>query len=335
MIAVSRYAQSFHDVARYLERPKHGREEQQRVAWTDARNLVSSENIQDAAREMDLVARANTRIDRPVLHMSISWAPEDDPSRDQMRQVAYRVLDAIGCKQHQSVLVAHADEPYAHLHTVLSRVHPETSKACPTAYFYRTVQTTLRRSEREMGFRETPGHLFQLPGQQPPDRTESLTKKALKATRRSKEIPFQLIVRQQAEHHFDQARNWQDLHERLDLENLRLKPSRRGLVVTDGHEYAKCSSVAKDVSLRKLEARFEAAYAEPKQRTHDLELPAFKRKLHQLPNHPSAEQKRQLVQAFTRLEQSGINLPASLGVKACQMLNTWRERERQAHEIGF
>lgn len=335
MIAASRYAQSFQGVARYLEQPKAGRENLQRVAWTDVRNLITAGDVNAAAREMALMARANSRVDRPVLHMSISWAPEDNPHPNQMREVTYRVLDAIGCSTHQSVLVAHGDESYAHVHTMTNRIHPETSNACPSSFFYRTVQTTLRHAEREMGFRETPGHLFQLPGQQPPDRTESLSKKALKATLRSQEVPFQVIVRQRAKHHFVQASSWQELHHRLALENLSVKPHNRGLVVTDGHEYAKCSSVAKNVSLRKLEERFKASFEPPERDRHLQLLKPLQRKLQLLPDQPTAEQKCELVRSFRRVDQACVNLPARLGAKTYHMLTTWAGLERQSGDLGL
>ena len=335
MIAASRYARSFQNVARYLEQPKAGREDLTRVTWTDARNLVSTNHLDQAAREMALMARSNTRVERPVLHMSISWAPEDDPSRTQMREVAYQVLDSIGCESHQSVLVAHGDEPYAHVHTMTNRIHPESSKSRPNTLFYRTVQATLRRAEREMGFRETPGHLFQLPGQKPPDRTESLSKKAHKATTRRREIPFQVIVRERAEHHFAQARSWQDLHDRLALEDLKLKPLKHGLVVTDGYEYAKCSSVAPNVSLRKLEARFRAPFAAPEIGGHEKQLSALQRKLQLLPGQPTALQKSELARSFVRLDRVCPNLPARLGAQACRLLTSWAEHERAARDLGL
>lgn len=335
MIAASRYAQCFQNVARYLVRPKPDREDVQRVAWTDTRNLMADGDLDAAAREMALMARANSRIERPVLHMSISWAPEDRPNQGEMRKVAYRVLDSIGCTEHQSVLVAHADEAYAHLHAMTSRIHPETSRTCPNSFFYRTVQATLRRTEREMGFRETPGHLFLLPGQEPPDRTESLSKKALKATRRSQEIPFQLIVRQKTEHHFAHARNWQDLHYRLEREGLHLKPQRRGLVVTDGHEFAKCSSVARDVSLHRLQQRFNAPFSPPERSPLERQVRTLEHELRALPSQPAASQKRQLVRSFQRLNQAATNLPARLGIEACRMLKAWAEHDRQTHELGL
>jgi len=335
MIAACRNARSFQNVARYLEQPKAGREDLPRIMWTDARNLIHTDNLDQAAREMALMARSNTRVEQPALHMSISWAPEDNPSPEQMREVAYRVQDAIGLENHQCVLVAHGDEAYAHVHTITNRIHPESSQSRPRTLFYRTIETTLRHTEREMGFRETPGHLFQLPGQQPPDRTESLSKTAHKATTRRREIPFQVIVRDRAEHHFTQARSWQDLHHRLDLEDLRLKPRGRGLVVTDGHEFAKCSSVAPDGSLRKMEARFKTPVTPPEIESREKELGTLKHQLQLLPDPPTTRQKSKLAQSFIRLDQVCPNLPAQFGTQAYRRLKSWAEHERALHDLGL
>ena len=107
MICASRLAHSFHAVARYLESPKSHREDRVRVAWIEGRNVISDENLQAAAREMNLIATADSRVKRPVLHMSISWAPEDDPSRNQMTEVSDRVLAKLNLQDHQAMLVAH------------------------------------------------------------------------------------------------------------------------------------------------------------------------------------------------------------------------------------
>ncbi|MCY4171567.1 MAG: relaxase/mobilization nuclease domain-containing protein [Bacteroidetes bacterium] len=332
MISASRLAHSFQNLARYLETPKAHREDLVRVAWMEGRNVLSDENLSIAAREMDIVASSNIRAKRPVLHMSISWAPEDDPSRNQMTEVAERVLKKLNLQDHQTMLVAHGDEHYAHLHTMVNRIHPVTRRPQSLGLYYRDVQEILRKAEREMGFRETPGHYYQLPDQSPPDRRESLSKRAHKATQSRGEIPFQVLVRETAEADFDVASSWEDLHARLHKHGLQLIPSGSGLVVTDQHEYAKCSSVAKNASLRKLEARFGESWRDADEISMTTQIQKLQKiKVAEL--SPAA--KRTVVKQFTQLDIKGIDLKAKLGQAIYNSLKTLSHDEKQRSELGL
>ena len=331
MICASRLVHSFGGVARYLETPKSNREDRVRVAWVEARNVVSDESLSLAGREMSLVAAGNSHVRRPCLHLSISWAPEDNPSRDEMTEVSDRVLASLKMSEHQAMLVAHGDEHYAHLHAIANRVHPITRIPRCRNFYYRQIEETLRKAEREMNFQETPGHYYQLPGQSAPDRRDSLSKRTHKATQSRGEIPFQLLVRDSAEADFDAAQSWQDLHTRLGERGLKLEPRGRGLVVTDGHEYAKCSSVAKDASLRKLEARFNAPWSSAEKCSLDHSV----QRLGQVvSNDLTPSGKRALVKEFIRLDVQVGGLKTKLPQAVYNSLRTLANDEQQRKDLG-
>ena len=330
---MSQLASSFHQLALYLAQTKTGREQHTRVAWSEPRNLLCGNDLEGAAREMTLVARASAGVNRPVHHMSVSWAPEDEPTREQMCQVATRALDRIQLNEHQSMLVAHGDEKYAHLHVMTNRVHPVTRRVQTLGLYYRKLQAVLRHAEREMGFVETPGYLYQLPGQKPPERSERLTKKAHLATKRRDELPFQLIVRDVAERDFVEAHSWRNLHERLGRHGLSLMPRNRGLVVTDGHEHAKCSSVAPNVSLRRLEARFRAPYEPLERSTLEHQTCALLRSVGQHPLRLAAKERESVTREFMRLDAVSPNLKARLGKSLYNTLTRLASHEREAQAI--
>lgn len=332
MIGSSQLANSFYRLARYLETPKSHRQGRVRVAWIEGRNVISDRTLQSAAREMELVAEGCTHVRRPVLHLSISWAPQDDPSRNQMTEVSDRVLKKLGLQEHQIMLVAHGDEHYAHVHTMVNRVHPITRNVQTLGFYYREVEQTLREAERDMNFVETPGHNYQLPGQSPPDRRESLSKKAHKATEARGEIPFQLLVRDAAETDFDAARSWADLHQRLQQHGLRLTPHGRGLVVTDGHEYAKCSSVARNASLRKLEDRFNESWRSAEDLSLDRQIQKLMRvKVADL----TPTTRRSTVREFIRLDTKVLGLKARMGYAAYEALKGLVNDQRHQRDLGL
>ncbi len=63
------------------------------------------------------------------------------------------------------------------------------------------------------------------------------------------------------------ARSWSELEERLVAYGLRLERKGQGLVITDGTHQVKASRVARDLSLRRLEARFGVPFPREQEQT--------------------------------------------------------------------
>jgi DNA relaxase TraI-like protein len=118
------------------------------------------------------------------------------------------------------------------------------------------------------------------------------------------------------------ARSWAELEERLAEHGLHLERKGQGLVITDGEHQVKASRVARELSLRQLEARFGVAYPgrEPSAQTlpdHALS-PAVERVREALNEH---EQATALTAERNRVEH---DLAAARDRR--QRLDTARER---------
>ncbi len=324
MIANSTVSAGFTALARYLEQPKAGRHNHVRVAWTTPRMLIDDSCPKAAAREMRIVANGSSSVRKPVLHVSISWAPEDNPSRDQMEEVADTVLNSINMKHHQALYVAHGDEDYDHLHVMANRVHPITRRAANMYHYWYDIAKVLRHAERRMGFREVPGHLYQLPDQRRPERSQSFSKGAYKTAMRGQGMPFQMLVNRAAGQDFKQANSWDDLTARLRRHGLRMEPQRTGIVVTDGQEYAKSSSVVPGLSGRALAKRFNESYdaylARRQAPVKELARAVRKTGLDHTENtsYSDVQDSPTVVQAFQRLQENGrsAEVKAALGEDA-------------------
>ena len=107
MIGVSSSGRSFKALGRYLVEGRD-REAQGRVAWSSARNLPT-DDPELAAKIMRATAAQNVRTSQPVYHLVLSFDPRDQISREQMERVADRVLDELRLREHQVLIVAHAD----------------------------------------------------------------------------------------------------------------------------------------------------------------------------------------------------------------------------------
>lgn len=129
---------SFKGAAAYLLHDKGHADTAERVQWVETRNLatenpelawrimVSTALDQDRLKEAAGVRKTGRKSDQPVLHMVLSWHPDerDGLSQDEMRRAAIGALKSIGADDRQVLLIAHNDEEHAHLHVLCNRVSP-------------------------------------------------------------------------------------------------------------------------------------------------------------------------------------------------------------------
>lgn len=258
MIAKAMRGRGFAGLARYLEAGKDGAGSG-RISWSEARNLPS--NVpREVAVMMRATAAQSLRVHRPVYHLALSWDPDDLVDRRTIIGAADRVLRSLGLEEHQVLMVAHSDTRHAHVHLMINRVHPETGRVWKGWNDYHRLESILRPLERELGIREVPGHHARLPGQRRPEISQGISTGELRSWERTGERPFSELVREVVGKDFAQASSWADLEERLGRCGLRLEVRGRGMVVTDGRESMKCSSVARGSSRGHLEQRFGERY---------------------------------------------------------------------------
>jgi len=242
----------------YLEVGRSGRE-YDRVDWIASRNLCDIDDPEIAGRLMEATADQSLRIQKPVYHVSIAFDPNDTVSRPRMELVADRVLDNLGLREHQAMFVAHRDREHAHVHIVVNRVHPDTGVAWERWQDYPKIERTLRGMERELGLREVPGRLYRAPGHELPERALETS-----GERHARERTHEMSFREKVHRHLPelrQAQSWEDLADRLADRGLKIEPKGQGIVITDGEQqYVQASRVARDLSVRRLEEKFEAPY---------------------------------------------------------------------------
>lgn len=135
----------------------------ERVAWTHSLNCAN-DHVPSAIHEMYTTAAqaellkeqagvhgGGTALEKPVKHISLSWHPDELPTREQMIEAAEGFLKEMSWDQHQALLVAHDDRDHSHLHIMLNRVHPETGLAMKDGFEWRRAQAWALDYEREQG----------------------------------------------------------------------------------------------------------------------------------------------------------------------------------------
>ena len=228
---------SFRGLARYLVK------DPSRVAWTSTRNTFEQDPYA-VASEMKDEALTSQRTRKPVYHIAIALDPEDVVTRADLERIADRTLSDMGLAHHQALIVAHTDKAHTHIHIMVNRVHG--GRAWDTFRDRYRLRLTLEAQEREMDLRRTGRNAERAPDRE--SRSRHFDPKDGRL--------FAQHVRHEAGDDFRQASSWKDLKERLRKYGLRLEARGAGLVVTDGRRYAKLSSVSRQWSRPKLEARF-------------------------------------------------------------------------------
>ena len=107
-----------------------------RVTWISGQGfgfeIETREDAELARRMMEFMAASQTsptkRCEKDALHLSLSWHPDERPTREQMEATARDALKALGMEKACALFVAHDDKKYAHMHIVASRINPETGR---------------------------------------------------------------------------------------------------------------------------------------------------------------------------------------------------------------
>lgn len=133
----------------------------ERVGWTHSLNCANDDpqavieemlwTYRDAEalrQEAEISGRGTTK---PVKHISLSWAPDEEPSREQMLAAAESFLANLGASDHQALIVSHDDKVFKHLHIALCRVHPETGALLDDGFEKRRASSWALNYEREQG----------------------------------------------------------------------------------------------------------------------------------------------------------------------------------------
>ena len=154
---------SFKGLATYLTHDPDGAKTVERVGFTHTLNCAN-EHVPSAVDEMVWTARqaellkqeagiraGGRATENAVKHLSLNWAPDENPSREHMIETAEGFLRAMRWAEHQALMVAHNDHEHAHVHLMVNVVHPETGLRLNDDFERRRAQAWALEYERENG----------------------------------------------------------------------------------------------------------------------------------------------------------------------------------------
>ncbi|MEO5958784.1 MAG: relaxase/mobilization nuclease domain-containing protein [Opitutaceae bacterium] len=134
-----------------------------RVEWTHTENVLTDDpdkasrvmcytaKEHERLKEASGQARGGRKLTKPVFSFSLSWHPEQKPDRAHMLATARGSLQVLGFADHETVIIAHRDEPHRHIHIIVNRVHPVTGIAARTSNSKLKLSAFARDYERQDG----------------------------------------------------------------------------------------------------------------------------------------------------------------------------------------
>lgn len=135
----------------------------ERVAFTHTENLPTSDPdkaikcmaytaMRQQERKMRTGGSAKGRkLEQPVYGYSLSWAPGEEPTKEQMIEAAKETLKELGLSGHEALFIGHSDEPHPHIHVIVNRVNPETGIAAKLPNDYLKLSKWAEAYERRQG----------------------------------------------------------------------------------------------------------------------------------------------------------------------------------------
>jgi hypothetical protein len=130
-----------------------------RVAFTHTENIHTDDpekalkwmafSAQAANEEKERSHTPGRRIQNSVWTVSLSWHPEQDPSKEDMIAAGNSYLKDRGLQEHQTLMVSHNDEEHPHIHLIVNLVHPTTLKLNRQAVSHAKIKSSQWAEEYE------------------------------------------------------------------------------------------------------------------------------------------------------------------------------------------
>ena len=256
----------------------------------------AGDDFELAIQEVADTQALNTRTTQEkTYHLIVSFRPEDETrlTPEAFKAIEERFAQALGLSEHQRHCGVHVNTENMHMHVAYNLIHPEKLTCVEPWRDYIKRDKLCRELEKEYGLVIDNGR--------DKAQEQGLGERAAAVEAHTGRQSFEGYACNQGEAILailENARSWEDVHCAFARHGLELKPRGAGLVVKDRHgrHMAKASAVHRDLSLKKLEARF-GVFQEPRGKMPESERRYGAAPLQKAPN------RNQLWQEFQELRQ--------------------------------
>lgn len=100
-------------------------------------------------QQFNELRQLNTKLTKPVLHISLSWVPGEKLEEKKLHHVLDQACRDLGYENNQWIAVAHHDSGHPHLHIVVNRVGFD-GRTVSDSNNYKRIANFCRRMEKEL-----------------------------------------------------------------------------------------------------------------------------------------------------------------------------------------
>lgn len=216
-------------------------------------------SVQDAITEVLATQHTNTRAKGDkTYHLIVSFRAGEQPSADTLRAIEERICAGLGYGEHQRVSAVHNDTDNLHIHIAINKIHPTRNTMHEPYYSHRALAELCTALERDYGL-ERDNH---------EPRQRGAEGRAADMERHAGVESLVGWIKRECLDEIKGAQSWQELHQVMRDNGLEMRERANGLVIEAGDgTMVKASTLARDLSKPKLEARLGPFEASPERQT--------------------------------------------------------------------
>ncbi len=132
-------------------------EQSEQIAFKNRAVLVAFNhcfgNKNELIEQFNDVRTLNQKVQKPVLHITLSLAPEDRLDKEKLVEMAGQCAKEMGFENNQYIAVSHIDTQHQHLHIVANRVGYD-SKVVSDSQNYKKIAAYCRNMELQYNLKQ-------------------------------------------------------------------------------------------------------------------------------------------------------------------------------------
>ena len=251
-------------LARYMHTPETERATEKCLYW-GARGFLTDALDTQAAEMIALAEDARRSVD-PIAHYVLSWREGEHPSNAQVEEAMDLLVDEMEVRRHQMMYALHGDTDNVHVHIMLNRTDPDTGKVVKInrGFDRRALYRVCARIEHAQGWQRERNAPFRVNaagevedvGRSAAQGASRPTQRQVDTEHRRGEASAARLAIERAGPLIEATRSWRELHASLAERGMRYARTGSGAVIAVGSVYVKASTVSRQASLARLQARF-------------------------------------------------------------------------------
>ncbi|CAG0988789.1 Protein TraI [Anaerolineae bacterium] len=225
--------------------------------------------VQAAIDEVLATQHINTRAKGDkTYHLLVGFPPGETPSAEVLKAIEERVCVVLGYCDHQRISAVHHDTDNLHIHIAINKIHPTKNTMHEPFLAYRTLGEVCTKLEKEYGLQRI---------NHEPRRSLSENRAGDMEQHSGIESLVGWIKRECLDE-IRSATSWAELHQVMRDNGLALRERANGIVIeaSDG-TMVKASTVARELSKPKLEARLGPFGASPERQAQQSAKRQYKK----------------------------------------------------------